>query len=579
MLRPHLSQLKVRPGDLVRWDGNSYVVAACRAGITTLKAVTDGARVDVDLAAFVDDDSFQALDRGTGTADQGVAERIILHSLSDEQKRDVLWWRDHINEVQFQVTNPLDPDARPRPGYEAATITARRTKKVEELRAAGHQVSVRTWLRKEQAYKQSGLLGLLDGRSSKVASGVPRVDPRLEQAAIDVLAETTHESTVARTVHINRVKALVHRRHSEDAEPVRVPSDSTLRRLLDAHDPARLSTGKATTRRSEANRPDRMFTPLAVLRPGQIVEADSTPVNIHVLMPDGKNASRPTLTVLVDRCTRSIIAWAFHEDAASGYDIAYLIARAMLPMQCWPGAPEHLKLANAASLPSRQMVLLDERQRAALAKPYIVPETITTDRGKDYLSANVMRACAMFGISLIQAPPHSPTAKGVVERTLGAVETMWMQYQDWYVGNAVGTRGREMRGEVMTLPEIERSFAEWVVCVWQNRPHPALADRDLPGRRFTPNQMYAACFDSTPGVPVPVGVDTFIDLLPTTNRTLQADGITWQDDVYDSPDLDGWRKKKHPHGPGGKWVIHYDPYDPDRVWVRHPETDDESPRV
>ena len=497
---------------------------------------------------------------------------MILMTLTDTQKDEVLWWQCHLNEVMHGVTNPADPDAQPRPGYESPNITDRRALKVAELAAAGHKVSSRSLSLKQANYIKDGLLGLLDGRSQRSTRGVPNVDPRVEQAAVDVLAEAVHQSTVTREVHMTRVKHVVQKRHGNDEPAVKMPSDSTLRRLLDAHDLNGRSTGKATTRRTEANRPDRTFHPLTVTRPGEIVEADSTPVNIEILMPDGKKVSRPILTILVDRCTRSVLAWAFHEDATNGYDIAYLIARALRPVPFWTDAPDLLRLASSPILPGEAMIELDPRQRHALAMPYIVPEQITTDRGKDYLSKNVLQVCAHFGISVNQAPPHSPTAKGVVERTLGAAETMWMQYQDGYVGRSVENRGRKVRGEVMTLADIERSFAEWVVTVWQNREHPALFTRDIPGRRFTPNQMYAACFDSAPGMPVPIDENTFISLLPTVARTIQPDGINFRNEVYDTPALDGHRKTRHPDTRDGKWKVHYDPYDPDRVWVVHPET-------
>lgn len=572
MLQPRLTIPTVRPGEFVRWDGETYVTLACRSGIASLREVGTAARVDVALTALVADDNFEVLGKGGPTSPGTDADQMVLMALTDAQKDEVLWWRDHLNEVLYGVTKPNDPDACPRAGYDNPNITERRALKANELQVAGYKVSVANLRFRQKNFLDQGLMGLLDGRSQRNTQGVPEVDPRVEQAVIDVLAQTIHQSTVTRQVHIDRLKYEVKKRQGHDEQPVKIPSDSTLRRLFDAHDLNKRSTGKATTRRTEANRPDRTFRPLTVTRPGEIVEADSTPVNITILMPDGKKISRPILTILVDRCTRSIIAWAFHEDSTTGYDIAYLIARALRPLPFWLDAPERLRLTASPVLPATAMTTLDERQHRALALPYIVPEQITTDRGKDYLSKNVLQACAHFGISLNQAPPYSPTAKGVVERTLGAADTMWMQYQDGYLGRSVENRGREALGTVVNLADIERSFAEWVVTVWQNREHPALFMRDIPGRRFTPNQMYEACFDSAPGMPVPIDENTFISLLPTRTRTVQPDGIKFGNEIYDTEALDGLRKTKHPDTHDGKWIVHFDPYDPDRVWVRHPET-------
>lgn len=91
---------------------------------------------------------------------------------------------------------------------------------------------------------------------------------------------------------------------------------------------------------------------------------------------------------------------------------------------------------------------------------------------------------------------------------------MWMQKQPGYVGNSVANCGEIDLGELRTVRELQESFEEWWVRVYQNRPHRELRDRDVPSRMFTPNQMHAVLFDAGAGIPIPLDQGTYIPLTP-----------------------------------------------------------------
>jgi IS30 family transposase len=57
------------------------------------------------------------------------------------------------------------------------------------------------------------------------------------------------------------------------------------------------------------------------------------------------------------------------------------------------------------------MVAMGQTTLDAPAMPFIAVETLTMDRGKDFLASRV--AAEALGWSVVDAPPHSPAAKGL----------------------------------------------------------------------------------------------------------------------------------------------------------------------
>lgn len=557
--------LRLNLGDLIEWEGSEYTVVASTAAATLLYRLADGARVWVDLASLAASGDLSLRPKVQQAGSDGASAPV--EPMTKEESEHALWWEAHINEVIHGVPNPHETDPTPRAGYDDSSKVKRRELKVQELRGIGVHASVRTLARKEAVYHERGLRGLLDQRYN---NGRPvDVDPRVVEAVLAVLEDTATESTVTTATLINKVRAYVTTRYRDMDVPL--PSKSTLRRLIDRYDTRGLARGKATTRRSAGNRPDRVPAPISATAPGQVVEIDSTPVNVLCLMPDGK-VGRPVLTVAVDVATRSILGFSMVPTGASGVEHADLLARILRPRQCRPDAPEWMRLDASEVLPHEQMTAFDQRQRGALAVPYIVPESITTDRGNDYLGPTFISACRHFGISVRQAPPQSPTYKTHIERLLGSVDTLWMQKQPGYVGNNPTHRGEISHDGLLTLRELADSFEQWWVRVWQNRPHDGLRDRDIPSRKFTPNQMYAVMFDAGAGIPVPIDEHTYIALMPVHRRVLQPGaGFKINNLVYRSDNLQPLMTMR-PGTKDGKWEVRCDPYDPDRAWVAHPDT-------
>lgn len=205
---------------------------------------------------------------------------------------------------------------------------------------------------------------------------------------------------------------------------------------------------------------------------------------------------------------------------------------------------------------------MGQASRDAPAMPFISIETLTMDRGKDFLASRV--AAEMLGWSVVDAPPHSPTAKPHVERFFKSMNSLFLSRLDAYAGNSPDHRGRNQRVPIPFTQLVDGMWS-FIVAVYQNRPHKGLVLREHPGRTFTPNQMYSATFDASAGIPIPISQADYISLMPRHERTFQSDGIHLGNEIYDSPDLN------HVRGRSGKHEVRQDPYDTERIWVRDPD--------
>ncbi len=138
---------------------------------------------------------------------------------------------------------------------------------------------------------------------------------------------------------------------------------------------AALEAGRGTfssarTRRSLAGRPDGAHAVVTAVRPGELMEIDSTPLDVLVVLDDG-STDRAELTALVDIATRTLAAVVLRP-STKAVDAALLLARALTPQPLRPGWPQALAMARSV-LPYPAMLSVDERLAAAAAQPVICP--------------------------------------------------------------------------------------------------------------------------------------------------------------------------------------------------------------
>ncbi|SDU25169.1 Mu transposase C-terminal domain-containing protein [Gordonia westfalica] len=550
---------RVNLGDIISWDGRDWIVDAHGRNGSRLNPVTDGTPRWVDMATISHDGSFEY--HGGSDGHLGVAaDRIQLAMLDPATRADALFWLQHLTEARFGVVDPHNPDAVPRDGYgPETTIEGRMERKAQELNAAGIKTSRTSLFRKDAQYRAHGIVGLIDGRRAKESTGqkIPQI---VDDAAHRVIAEHLGATTRDVLYYLDKVKQRV--RHDNPDIDVNWPSDRTLRRWLTPLLDAAGLTKSAQHRRSEGNRPKRAFQPILATYPGQFVEIDSNTLDVEAVMPDGK-VIRPYMTAAIDVFTDSVVGFHIHGGVPSSTDHAILFARMVSPRRAVDRIDHELSLGKSKVLPGSAMIAMGQANSEAPAMPFIAVETLTMDRGKDFLASRA--AAETLGWSVIDAPPHSPTAKPHVERFFKSVNSLFLSRIDSYVGNSPEHRARAERAAIPFASLVDQMWA-FIITVYQNRPHSGFVLREHPGRTFTPNQMYAASFDATAGIPLPFSDRDYIALMPRDERTIRSDGVHLGNEIYDSPELNDLRTRS------GKFEVRHDPYDSERVWVRHPDT-------
>ena len=560
-------------GDEIRLDGRAHTVVGLDG--TSVRLVDTTGATSVMLTGHVlADPSLELL----STQPKRLPALGLLDALPADARAEADWWEGQLAEVLTGLLPGSPPEALPRPEYDPDrhSLRQRELAKQRELAAAGHKVPISTLQRLRRRYELDGVSGLVDQRFVRAARGgapTGRVDLRIVAATRQAIGEQTDRSTGT----VDRLRRRVAQILATEPDPPPLPSERTFYRLV-----SQLSAGKHTfdsarTRRSLAKQPEGPFGVFTAARPGEWTQIDSTPLDVRVVLDDGL-VDRVELTGLVDVATRTVAA-AVLRPTTKAVDAALLLARALTPEPMRPGWVDALRMSRSV-LPHTSLIKIDQRLEHAAARPVIVPETIVCDHGKAYLSATFRSACRSLGVSLQPAHPDTPTDKPVIERTLGSVSTLFAQYVAGYVGSSVERRGRNAeQGAVWSMAELQALLDEWIVAVWQNRPHEGLRDPLTPDRALTPNERYAAAISHAGYIPVPLSPSDYIELLPTTWRTINSYGIKIRRRTYDAAAFSPYRRQ---HSgvldKSGRWQVHYDPYDISRVWVRNHHSDDPAER-
>ncbi|MEU3629688.1 MULTISPECIES: Mu transposase C-terminal domain-containing protein [Streptomyces] len=507
---------------------------------------------------------------GQGADQARMPPFALLDIVPEREAEKAAAWEQHVTEVEFGKPLDADPTALPRPEYDPArhTVEERVAAKAAELRAIGWQASVGAVQRMRRRYREQGLWGLVDHRVTRLSSPTGRADDRVVAAVTEILTTTTNESTGTRGRLRRRVEALLAERHGPGT--VAMPSKSAFYRLVKAMSEGTHAFGEATSRRSAARRPPGAFTPSSAGRPGEMVQIDTTPLDVLVVLEDGVSG-RPELTIAVDVATRSICAAVLRPAGTKAVDAALLLAKMLVPEPLRPGWSDALAM-SATLIPHRRLLDIDARLEKAAAKPVIVPETIGIDHGKVFISDTFLTACRSLGISVQPSRPATPTDKGIVERTFSSINTLFCQHIPGYTGSNTTRRGAGVEA-AWTLAELDDLLQEWIVACWQQRPHEGLRSPFLSGQPMSPNDAYALLVSRTGYLPMPLSGTDYLELLPALWRSVNDYGIRIDHRTYNCPGLNPLRRRSSGvTAKGGLWEVHYDPYDLSQIWVRDAHT-------
>lgn len=554
----------IREGDEIRLSDGVFTVVTLSGSSARLTDAVGGQSV-VPLSRLLGD---PALELVSGSRPALCSEEALA-GVPEAAAERARWWERHLIEVLTGRRVDSEAGSRPRPEFDPASRSLRQRElaKLAELRSAGHEISLYTLQRQRYAYERDGLLGVVDRRHIPRRAMFGRVDERLVAAVRQAIDDETDVSTGTVSRLQRRVtKSLVAQYGAQDAPAM--PSQRTFYRLVKRLSEGRHTFGSARTRRSLSKQPDGPFGALTVARPGEVVEIDSTPLDVRVVLDDG-TVDRVELTGMVDDATCSIPA-AVLRPTTKAVDAALLLARALTPEPMRPEWSDALRMSRSV-LPYRCLTGVDQRLADAAARPVIAPETVVCDHGKAYLSQTFRQACCTLGINLQPAHPDTPTDKPKIERTLQSVATLFAQHVAGYVGSSVERRGKNAEQDaVWSIVELQALLDEWIVAVWQNRPHDGLRDPVTPGKALTPNEKYAALVEVAGYVPVPLSAEDYIELLPSRWRRINAYGIRVNNRSYDAKALNPYRRQHSGvESKKGQWEVHYDPYDVSRIWVRN----------
>ncbi|MGW6673607.1 transposase [Streptomyces vinaceus] len=324
-----------------------------------------------------------------------------------------------------------------------------------------------------------------------------------------------------------------------------------------------------------------------ILRPGQVTQADTTPLRILACGDDG----RPTateMTALIDVASHSVCALMITpsrpQDAVTGrpgqatraIDLTLMLAQTFAP---WPVMPGWDPLAAAAvsSLPFGALRAADERfTKATAARPVIRPELIVYDQGSPYVSEHFTSVCDRLRIARRPARKRTPSDKPLAEHFFITLAHRFSQHiQHGWQGRSHRKRGRGIeRMPLYTITELQQMAQEWVALDYQQTPDAGLRDPLRPGIVLSPNDMYA--------VQVARSGYRAMPLSPAHNRmfllpkwvTPGRNGFMINHRTYQPtrPDAGHYRailllgSSKLP-GRDGKWECRFNPYRPERVWL------------
>ncbi|THA65769.1 transposase [Streptomyces sp. A0642] len=551
----------------MRFGGRAWTVAALVGGQVRLVA-EDGEVAAVLLSLLFADGGFELLE---APGVPGVPPLGLLESLPEAVRERALAWERHVREVETGRPGGTGAAGSPRTEYDPQmrTLAQREEAKVAELSAASMSTSVVTVRRMRARYRREGVWGLVDHRSARPRTALGRADERVVAALQEVLEAGRERSSGT----LGRLRVYTERLLAEQYGDgvVPLPSSATFNRLVHALADGRGLLGSARQRRWRSARPAPPFVPTTVMAPGELVMMDSTVLDAFVVLDDGV-AERPELTIALDVATRTICAAVLRAKGTRSVDAAQLLAQMMVPAPMRPGWAEALAMEHSV-VPYERLLSVDARLEGAAARPVITPQTIVVDQGNVFISSSFIAACESLGISVQPAPPGNGPAKGHVERTFSSINTLFVQHVAAYTASHTGERGKDAEGEaVWTLAQLAEMFQEWIVCGWQEREHDGLRHPMMPRCALSPNEMWAALVAVCGYVPVPLGREDYIELMPIKRQKINDYGIRIDYRTYDHKVLNPFRREPS-SAADGLWEIHYNPHAPGLVWVRLPKPD------
>jgi transposase InsO family protein len=560
-------------GQRIWFEDEQHLVEGLLDNAVRLRSQTGRVQI-ILLGALLGDATFrhtdqqevQALD-GVGVSPDGTA---LLNSIDEAQRARVLDLQAHLLELTTGYGSGDAASAvegEPRAEYQPGRPMAQRV----AAKASELDCGVRVVWKHLRRWREQGLWGLVDGRTVRLIQPLAGVDGRIIDAILAQHTVTEADDSTGSLLRLRRrVQARLDSLHGDGV--VRLPSQSTFARYVAHLLPGRYTTGPATTRQSAANRPDKVYGVISASRPGEVVMLDTSWLDALAYDPEQDIPFSVELTIAIDICTRSLLAWRMNPKGTKAVDAGLLIGDAMTPEPMRPGWPDSLRHAMLR-LPVQRVLSADERFAAAAARPVIYPETIVIDHGKAFASEAVKDVCRRYGITIQDARVFRPTDKPQVEAAFRVIRSQLAEHLAGYKGYHVAHRGRDPESVARwTLSELEEYFAEYVVAVYQRRSHDGLVVAGFPEINLSPNDAYRLAIARAGYVACPSDPNLFLQLLPIEWRKIHHYGVDYDCLTYNGKGIRRYRNVDSPYRGrhAGKWPIRVDPRDMSQVFFHDP---------
>ncbi|MET8241760.1 transposase [Streptomyces sp. NPDC005245] len=581
---------KVVVGGHVRWKGDQYMVIALKGSLITLLSASSPVPVDVLYTLVVGAPDFAVLD-GTGQPVEPARVRSlseVLESATPPQRKEALKWHRHMKELD----TGLRPGLRAhRPGYDPETTTLADRYKIKsaELAAADVQISASTLEDMRLQWKRAfeNPMVLLPRKGGKARGG--RTDPRVIALMHEVVRRLANESVGDIKRAYEDLLDLVHERYAKelkDPDEYRrlLPAQSTFYKRMKETGLTEVLLSTTRQRSRRASKPPAPYNPSFALRPGQVVQIDTSPLKIKAVGDDGAVISAE-LTSAIDVASRSnaaiMIVPALTGDGRPGkriggratkaFDLVLLLAQCFAPLTTRPGW-DPLMAAAVSALPFEKLRAADPRfTEATAARPVIHPRTIIIDQGSPYLSDHFKAVCDQLHINIEYARKGHPTDKPIEERFFRTLGSSFSQYVKGWTGRSHDKRGRGIeRQQLYTINQLQEMAEQWVALDYQQTPHKGLRSPFTPGLVLSPNEMYAHMVAGAGYRPVPLTRDDIRRMLVPAWVTVTDKGVQIENRTYQNKD----RKLQLLEGLdsgivhcNGRWEARYDSYHPEFAWL------------
>ncbi len=397
-------------------DGAEWIVEQMEPwyGKVTLTCA-DGERMRVSVRFLISHPQRRPSSRSAAAAADRGRQPKTLRDLSPHQRELAHLRLAHVLEAGtgFRSGDPSRPGpGEPKPEYDPATttLTRRRHAKAAELQAldAGQarllgldRVSYRTLIRWDTGRRRPGVMGCADDRWLRPGGGHPSVSEEAREAIFAVRQDTLHRSRMSMSARAVLIHQFVREQYGTE---VAVPCPETLRLAWREWS----GPGGARQRYERSAALATSGQHVVVHRPGQVVALDTTILPVKVRESVFGEPVPVHLTLALDACTHSLVAFRLTMVPDSSVDVAMLLRDMMMPLPLREDWGEEMEWPYPG-IPAAVVAQFAGHRVAGL--PFFTPETVTTDHGSVYKNHHLVDVQRVIGANVLPARVLRPTGK------------------------------------------------------------------------------------------------------------------------------------------------------------------------